>query len=578
MQFHEKFPISKKVVSTKKWQEILSETIAHFSKIKWLVRKEEDGFYIVRGGPWEVAVKDGYLFSLENTLDQKKCLTLSEKLLLHRHHQNLNKTLMKFPAEIKEYLIKKLNPNNDHSIRVEITYAESSKKIAAAAAAIRCMTFGKTIRSRQTASLVVWRSIAKKIDYKIFSRTLSLHGYYSTFSEYNILLANKDEVERLSESTPGVVAAWLAIKAKDNIVKTVPKTEDGFNKYVEEIKCESVVAELKEYLAKHNAYSPKNWKYICKLKPRWAKFLFTLVGHYSTGTTHQGEMGDKLEGLLNLLTEIKSIPRLKIYKKFVSFYLSNLSQHPTLPVEDFHIFLQRYFERSYKERVNAFWIQKMHPAIDWWVSLGRDFRLNNTQRKSPWKWFQKKQVEWHEQFGLANDNQTAILSGNYEWDSSITEETIIDKYTIIPLINSDMLSTEGSEMSHCVSGYDYYCCEGKSRIFSIMQKKEKIATLELKKVEADNFVKDSKIKWIVSQVRGFRNASVESKVNKLSIKVATMYTDAFLKNPHGKGKNLGKKKTPDENNVDQLVAAVRDMEVARNRFRELNGLDQYANF
>jgi len=577
MKLHEKFPISETISSPEKWQEVILETIAHFKKIKWLEQREKDGFNIVTGGPWKIAVKNGYLFSLPSEKEDKLLLETSELLLLHRHQQNLRKVLVEFPAEIKDYLIEKLDPKEEQFSfkRSELNHGNSSKSIKKAAATIRCMTFGKSIKSRQTASLVVWRLIAKHIDHKIFSKTLSLHGYYSSFHEYNLLLANKDEVERLSESTPSIVSAWLSIKNKDKVKNVTTYTGHEVDEYIKNLKSTGIVAEVKEYLKNKNAYSGKNWKYICKLKPRWAKFLFGVTKF------NIGDAGDRIEDLFNLLTVIRVIPRLKIYKRFILFYISNLSQHPNLPIEDFHIFAQRYFERSYREKVATFWYQTMMPAMDWWISLGREFRLTNTQRKSNWKWFHKKQLEWHEEFRANNVNTNHIEIGKiYEWDSSIKNELIIDKYKIIPLTNSNMLSEEGSLMSHCVSGYDFYCYNGTSRIFAIVNNNTRVATLELKITYPGNFIrnKNGKIKWTVSQVKGFHNEQVEPDVNKISAKIANIYTEEFLKIPHSKGKIIGDKQTPDKNNMDELLERVENIEVARNGIRgfNLNGLE-YAN-
>jgi hypothetical protein len=127
---------------------------------------------------------------------------------------------------------------------------------------------------------------------------------------------------------------------------------------------------------------------------------------------------------------------------------------------------------------------------------------------------------------LHNNREEARLAikeynANCSWGSAL-EASVYGEYEVIPLTDGRMLADEAAAMHHCVDGYVNLCKEKGHRIFSIREKGERIATLQICKYPHGKSV----AKWEVRQVRRHCNGMAPPLVKALADRVANDYQAA----------------------------------------------------
>ena len=84
---------------------------------------------------------------------------------------------------------------------------------------------------------------------------------------------------------------------------------------------------------------------------------------------------------------------------------------------------------------------------------------------------------------------------NWEFESQAGEE-----WSVVELSSTEQLVEEGQAMRHCVGGYDLYCKEGRSAIFSLKRNGQRQATVEI-----------CPVTQAIRQVRGKCNREANTK-------------------------------------------------------------------
>lgn len=101
---------------------------------------------------------------------------------------------------------------------------------------------------------------------------------------------------------------------------------------------------------------------------------------------------------------------------------------------------------------------------------------------------------------------------------STTEPQSPKQFTAHPLNSDLLLLNESRQMRHCVITYSRYCIEGNTRIFSIHQNDQPIATVELDCISNT---------WSPVQTRGVMNQSVPPQIDHAANQIADAYNDAW---------------------------------------------------
>ena len=109
-------------------------------------------------------------------------------------------------------------------------------------------------------------------------------------------------------------------------------------------------------------------------------------------------------------------------------------------------------------------------------------------------------AELNQLFGLTKSTRSCKL--RYRWVCPILAQEI-GNFSIVPLVTSKQLASEGWHMQHCVAAYDANCAKGLYQVFSIRDLLgSRLATLGLTYGASG---------WKVDQCFGVGNATVMCK-------------------------------------------------------------------
>ena len=124
-------------------------------------------------------------------------------------------------------------------------------------------------------------------------------------------------------------------------------------------------------------------------------------------------------------------------------------------------------------KIEAHQIRLVLDALVFTDQRGRN-PLENIHNPS-WNTLVQFQQEWHEEQDFEDDADLA-----YSWGRLLDQQSI-GEIDVTELTNGHELRAEGRTMHHCVAGYAKRCASGKTRVFSLVSKKnEKIrSTLEI---------------------------------------------------------------------------------------------------
>ena len=106
----------------------------------------------------------------------------------------------------------------------------------------------------------------------------------------------------------------------------------------------------------------------------------------------------------------------------------------------------------------------------------------------------------------------------WEWDSAIVDPVTTREYTVTPLTSEYDLYQESLRMSHCVINYGQPCSSGASRIFSISQHGNHVATSQIAHRNRS---------WTPIQTKGYRNHPVPDEIIKVMTEIANKYQQAL---------------------------------------------------
>jgi hypothetical protein len=126
-------------------------------------------------------------------------------------------------------------------------------------------------------------------------------------------------------------------------------------------------------------------------------------------------------------------------------------------------------------------------------------------KRSTWSTILRRSIEWH---ATSQRGSSQLF-----WGSNIASETI-NGVTFVSLHNSELLSKEGMEMSHCVGGYAPLCFHNSYRVFSATDPNGVRTTLGI--VTRGNG-------WSVDQHYGTNNSEISAETKAAGIALAKMY-------------------------------------------------------
>ena len=398
-------------------------------------------------------------------------------------------------------------------------------------------------KSLQDLMRILFHYIWKYADQDCMKIIIKCVGYGANTADFNLLGENLEEIKGIYAATPALIPIWLGFQY-DQRAQHEPtglmadgweihrQIRGGPNDRQQNIKTESVVQDIRENLKRINASSGQIWKYICRMKPRWARtFMSRCRPEYRSN-------------MLSLLAEVGELPKYTVFKEICAncynFGVGDNHHEVAQPTAADRIdrrikiaFLRASFRASKKKLAKKFYTAEASLVWDWISKLDRP--LDHNQLRSPWTWYMEKQKSWHEEEILRQRERMAAEKAKreefeknrkYAWDSLI-EPFDRNGYHVVPLLKAQDLREEGEEMHHCVGSYDRTCEEGTCRIFSIQKEGKRVATLDIRKMR-DISKQDENLgwRWVQQQIRGSCNIEPEDEVKRIGDFTLMKYNQA----------------------------------------------------
>lgn len=393
-----------------------------------------------------------------------------------------------------------------------------------AARIIQNTFFGYSFRKlNHKLNAAVWYSL----DSEVAKLAIACQGHGANSTDYNLVAQNLEAVQEARRIMPGVLYFWLEY-AKQTMQNACVWNESWALPAEGRFQTQGVAQEVREYiqssvihgdpfLMEHErltppeSLSPAGWRYLIGLNTAWTRLL----------------RGSDLPNVLNALAAVGAKPTHTTFKHFVRQHM-NWRANNDHPIRQYPWVIRTAFEAS-KKGGKDFFHREMHLVMDW-LRMGRP-QFDKNQKKMSWESIMRKQHEWHEQRAIEEAQRQAELavrwgrtppkSRFFTWES-LVGETAIGKYTVVPLTDSKQLYDEGQAMHHCVSGYDGFCNQGRSRIFGIREGDKPVATIELT-WDANREA------WFEGQNRGPCNMQVSSGVAQVGKEILKLYNRAQRK-------------------------------------------------
>lgn len=453
---------------------------AALKKHKFYEIKEEDGLTVVN------LFGDNYRFFLDK---KKKCVWMRSQH--HFKHTSIfrlctrNKEwegIFSFPREIvANVMTRYLN-----SLGME---AKGNKEIKFLGTQFKIVASQAYNADKRKIAKVFGGILWQILDKEIASLTVKLFGFGATSLDYTLVWNNKEEILDTLRKAPGVLPIWRSVvlrkmSSSDFTLYDIQKNIN-YPAKVSNFVFPNIIDTVKKSLVD---LKPVGWRFLVNSPVNRIAVICKMTD------------GHDLNRWLNLFAEVGVAPRHTILKKVIECLMGRDL------TKDFVALLRAGFSVAAKSRnVSNFWLNEMERVFDWyWTGIV----LDNNQRKAPWSWFLRQEREWHRRINVSK----SVLEKKV-WQSAL-DVCKIDDYDIIPLTDSVALAEEGSEMRHCVYSYLEDCMDGTRRIFSIRKGKDKVATLELRRIFTT---------WSAGQIKGYCNANLEVKFKNLARKLAEKY-------------------------------------------------------
>jgi hypothetical protein len=366
--------------------------------------------------------------------------------------------------------------------------------------------------------------IWKRLNSEAAKLTVKICGYKASSLEYSIIANNLLEVKDTLEKAPGALVLWIHLCQqkiwKQLGIKNIIQDQDIYSvansDYSEaNFNFPDIIKSTKEWLNP----KPSTWKYLIRQNPNRIRRILPHVRNIID-----------FNHVLDAYSQIGVEPRYTLLKKATAECFTRDCANTTMPA------LRAAFKASTKsKKIRSFWDSEVSLVLDW-IRRERP-QFDSNQQKAPWTWFMRQQKDWHERMQLLNRE---TLKKKY-WESLLSTFEY-EGYTIIPLTSSLMLFDEGKDMKHCVASYSDDCKFNKCRIFSIVKDNKKLATCEIRPNRRNRYMADNDEDenfgfidlsnntwddtWIVRQVRGPCNDTVDDKITMVAEKIAKEYTRA----------------------------------------------------
>lgn len=302
--------------------------------------------------------------------------------------------------------------------------------------------------------------------FKLLMRVTS--GYERDAHTYNCLTG----VQNPHDVPPSVLAAYLNLARRDMDDLNTPAHRDPIQ----------VTQYVREVLARHRPLRRAAWRYLLRLPPRHAAYIFERLQPTRSPT------------FLDLLAQTGETPRWTTLKMLVSHY-GHLTgnrgdEFDETQFVQYARMLTRHTARM--RGIKTFQRTVDHRLILDWLASG--VTLTPTQAALPYTWWQQRAQEWHDDPNgpvqqrlhqqRAHDRyyaaeqaaiqpilqrQSAELAAAYQAATATyaVGEHQYKGITLTPLTTSEQLKLEGDRMGHCVGGYAGAVLRGVSRIYHL---------------------------------------------------------------------------------------------------------------
>lgn len=331
--------------------------------------------------------------------------------------------------------------------------------------------------------------------------------------QYNLVLTNREVVKALPRNLRPVFLHMLRHRSPKywEITRSTARLEN--------LAYDSVAAATKDTLAWLNRdvkLSKAGWRLL--LNKLSIRAVTSLLNHEVSSQT--------ITETLNFLVEVGETPRMALMN-FVREAVTLLERYPT---ENARANMVAYV-RTVLRHTNSKKVKVSDPGFQSEIFQTFDFvvnaELDSNQRRMPFENWLQASRDWHQEIARQRDEHLHRRQ-TLPWESAIDafifahptdKKHKANGFKVRPLNQGTELEEEGSAMHHCVARYTLPCLGGRSRIYSIRDKKDKrVATVELA-YERDRG-------WYVRQCYGPCNQQVEQHVRDVANHLCERYREA----------------------------------------------------
>lgn len=288
---------------------------------------------------------------------------------------------------------------------------------------------------------LLWDS--QVLDREVFSLVVRVVGFKFTVPEFNKCAANKEALMARVKEAPHM-APWLLESNYDLSTLQVQDT---------------VWKDLKAKFLSLGG-TPQTWKWLCAQGHTWFKF-FRLQQHDVKALNYLGSL---------------QLGKAPLHLGFMGSLRHRLAYNAHKDVSPYLDVFKAAVVAFKKRKLKMGDFGQYNLIFDWLQNVP-----NASTKGATWASLMRKQHVWHMEYARQEMERRKEAGGCLGWVPYV-QHLVQGSLEAVSLNTSDELWEEGTAMSHCVGGYDQGCHSNQSRIYSIRRGDERVATLEIRKV------------------------------------------------------------------------------------------------
>jgi hypothetical protein len=157
------------------------------------------------------------------------------------------------------------------------------------------------------------KKLFAELDPEIVSLSIRAMGYYADSLDYTLVWQHLEACRELNTKAPGLLPLWLNIRRCEVLRRSLSGWTYIYTSTLGKapIRPDSMVNPMQAVKDALAGITPAGWRYLVKLKPKWTH---ALIWKYDLKRPLKN-----IVRILNILGQVKVIPKLAAFKKFIDF-------------------------------------------------------------------------------------------------------------------------------------------------------------------------------------------------------------------------------------------------------------------